>query len=128
MGIYLSPLGWLLIALAGMAGTLGAIGVARVAGAEVAQRPTLRRLGLGIALFAPVPLVAGGATGPIAAWLFLVVAGATLGKRGIGPLVAPGEGSVLPLGWGAALTRGVAFATAALLAALLYLDAMVLVP
>ena len=124
MAVYLSPLGWLLIALAGMAGTLGAIGVARIAGSDVPQRPGARRLGLGIALFAPVPLLAGGVTGPIAAWLFLTVAGATLAKQSIGPLVAPGEGSAIPLGWGAAMTRGVAFATTALLAALLFLDAM----
>ena len=124
MAGYLHPLGWLVIALAGAGGALAAIMVARVSGASVKHRVTARRLGLGILLFAPAPLLMGGAFGPIAAWLFLAVASATLARQGMGPLVVDGEGTSVPLGWGAVLTRGVALATGALLVFFLMLEAL----
>ena len=90
--------------------------VALLTGGEATQRLDLRRLGLGIALFAPAPLLMGGAWGPVAGFLFLAVAAAVLGKQGKGPAVAAGEGQVVPLGWGMLLTRGIAFATGAMAA------------
>lgn len=115
-GLYFDPVGWLAIALSGMGGAALAVLVARVAGAGVPQRLDARRLGLGIALFAPAPLLLGGTWGPIAGFLFLTVAAAVLGKQGKGPAVEEGEGTAVPLGWGALLTRGVAFGTGAMVA------------
>ena len=111
IGIYISPVGWLAIVLSGVGGAALAVLVARVAGAAVRQRLDARRLGLGVALFAPAPLLMGGVWGPVAGFVFLAVAAAVLGKQGKGPAVERGEGSVTPLGWGALLTRGFAFAT-----------------
>ena len=93
-----------------------AVLIARVSGARAVQRLDARRLGLGIALFAPAPLLMGGVWGPVAGFLFLAVAGAVLGKQGKGPAVALGEGQDVPLGWGALLTRGIAYATGAMVA------------
>ena len=119
--IYLHPIGWALILVAGVAGTLAAVGIARVMGGE-GQRASRRRLATGVLAFVPAPLLMGGATAVVPAWLYLVVAPAVLAKQGIGPLVAAEEGRAVPLGWGAALTRGVAFATASVLAFLIGVD------
>ena len=116
IGIYISPVGWLAIALAGMGGAAMTVLVARVAGARAAQSLGARRLGLGVALFAPAPLLMGGTWGPLAGFLFLAVAAAVIGKQGKGPAVAAGEGQDVPLGWGVLLTRGIAFATGAMAA------------
>lgn len=112
---YLSWQFWVVMAASGFAGTLLAIGIARLLGAKQPQPLEPRRFALGLALFVPAPLLlADPAFGPFAGFLYLAVAATVIGRQGLGPAVASGEGEHAPVTWGALLTRGAAFATGAL--------------
>ena len=111
---YLDPLFWMAVIAAGVAGALLTVAIAALTGSARVQRPEARRLGLGVALFAPAPILLLTGFGPLAGFLYLMVSIAVLGREGIGPAIAAAERDGAPVSWGQLLTRGIAFATGSL--------------
>ena len=113
---FLSPSFWAAVIVAGVAGTLVTVAVAALTGSGHAHRPELRRVGLGVLLFAPAPILLLSGFGPLAGFLYLMVSVAVLGRESIGPAIAATEKDGAPVSWGQLLTRGIAFATGSLAA------------
>ena len=111
---YLDPSFWLVVVASGAAGTLLAAAIARVSGAPTSFWPGWRRLGWGVALFAPAPLAMANAAGPFGGFVVLLAAAAVTGREGIGPVGVAGEADGTPAPWSRVLTRAAAFATGSL--------------